>query len=135
MMRLARVTVRVADQAEALRFYTEKLGFVKKMDMPMGPTQRWLTVAPPDAGDSGAELVLQPTSWFEGEEAHRHAAEVGHDPTLVFQVDDCRATHAALAQRGVEFSLPPTDRGYGIEADARDLYGNMLVFIQMPAGH
>ncbi len=130
MMRLIRCTVRVADQDEALRFYTERLGFEIKMDMPMGPAQRWLTVGP--AGETGAELVLQPTSWFQGDEAAQHAALVGHDPALVFEVDDCRATYARLAAQGVEFSLPATDRGYGIEADGRDLYGNALVFIQMP---
>jgi catechol 2,3-dioxygenase-like lactoylglutathione lyase family enzyme len=131
MMRLARVTLRVRDQAEALKFYTEKLGFVKKMDMPMGPGQSWITVAPP--GEDQVELVLQPTGWFQGEEAERHERLIGQDPALVFQVDDCAAAHARLAQQGVEFILPPTNRGYGIEADARDLYGNMLVFIQLPA--
>src|SRR5438552_5804197 len=99
MMRLMRCTVRVADQDEALRFYTERLGFEKKMDMPMGPGQRWLTVGP--AGEAGADLVLQPTSWFQGEEAQQHAALVGHDPTVVFQVDDCRAIYARLAAQGV----------------------------------
>jgi len=130
MMRLKRCTVRVHDQDEARRFYTEKMGFEVKMDMPMGPAQRWITVAP--QGEPGAELVLQPTSWFQGAEAQQHAALVGKDPTLVFEVDDCAAVYERLHQNGVEFSLPPTDRGYGIEADGRDLYGNMLVFIQLP---
>jgi len=130
MMRLMRCTVRVADQDEALRFYTEQMGFEIKLNMPMGPGQRWRAVGP--AGHSGAELVLQPTSWFQGAEAERHAALVGRDPTLVFQVDDCQATYDRLYAAGVEFSLPPTHRGYGIEADGRDLYGNTLVFIQMP---
>ena len=129
MMRVIRCTVRVDNQDEALRFYTEKLGFEKKMDLPMGPAQRWITVAPP--GGPGVELVLQPTSWFTGEEAQRHAALVGQDPTLVFEVDDCAATYARLQARDVAFTLPPTNRGYGIEADGRDLYGNTLVFIQL----
>lgn len=34
----------VDDQAKALKFYTEVLGFVLKMDMPLGQ-YRWLTVA------------------------------------------------------------------------------------------
>ena len=108
MMRLIRCTVRVADQDEALRFYTERLGFEVKMDMPMGPGQRWLTVGP--AGQAGAELVLQPTSWFQGEEAQRQAAQVGRDPTLVFQVDDCQATYNRLHAAGVEFSLSESPR-------------------------
>ncbi|HLY25433.1 MAG TPA: VOC family protein [Aggregatilineales bacterium] len=133
MMRMLRVTVRVENQDEALRFYTDKLGFEKRADMPMGPKQRWITVSPKD--DHGVEMVLQPSDWFDGEERRQHAALVGKDPTLVFQVDDCRATYDKLHQQGVKFSLPPTDRGYGIEADGQDLYGNTLVFLQLPGGH
>jgi predicted enzyme related to lactoylglutathione lyase len=129
-MRVLRVTVRVHDQQEALQFYTEQLGFEQRADWPMGSTQRWITVAPKD--ESAVELVLQPTDWFEGEDRQRHKELVGKDPTLVFQVDDCRATHQMLTARGVAFSRPPTELPYGIEADARDLYGNTLVFLQLP---
>ena len=132
MMRMLRVTVRVENQDEALRFYTDKLGFEKRADMPMGPKQRWITVSPKD--DPALEMVLQPSDWFEGEERRQHAALVGKDPTLVFQVDDCQATYEHYHNNGVKFSLPPTDRGYGIEADGLDLYGNTLVFLQLPGG-
>ncbi len=130
MIRVLRITTRVANQEEALRFYTEKLGFEKRADMPMGPTQRWVTVSPQD--DPSVELVLQPSDWFQGEERQQHAALVGKDPTIVFQVDDCQAIYEKLSKMGVEFSLPATDRGYGIEADGKDLYGNTLVFLQLP---
>ena len=40
------VTVHVKDQDEALRFYTEILGFEKRDDAPMSEDMRWLTVAP-----------------------------------------------------------------------------------------
>ena len=121
MIRVLRVTVRVRNQEEALGFYTDKLGFEKRADMPMGPGQRWITVAP--KGQDTPELVLQPADWFEGEERQQHSGLVGKDPTIVFQVDDCQATYEKLQARGVEFSLSPTDRGYGIEADGKDLYG------------
>ena len=130
MLRVLRVTIRVRDQEEALRFYTEKLGFEQRADLPMGPQRRWITVAP--KGEQAPELVLQPADWFEGEERQQHAALVGKDPTIVFQVDDCRVTYETLRARGVEFSMPPTEQGYGIEADGKDLYGNTLVFLQLP---
>ena len=60
------------------------------------------------------ELVLQPSDWFEGEERQRHSELVGKDPTIVFEVDDCRATYEQLRAQGVEFSLPPTAMGYGM---------------------
>jgi lactoylglutathione lyase len=43
------ITVHVTDQDKALAFYTQKLGFEMRADMPMGPDQRWLEVAPPGA--------------------------------------------------------------------------------------
>lgn len=49
------VSVHVTDQDEALRFYTECLGFEKRMDAPMGEGMRWLTVAPAGAT---TEIVL-----------------------------------------------------------------------------
>jgi uncharacterized glyoxalase superfamily protein PhnB len=130
MTRVLRVTIRVQNQEEALRFYTEKLGFEKRADLPMGENRRWVTVAPKD--EPVLELVLQPSDWFEGEARQQHNELVGKNPTIVFQVDDCRATYERLSTQGVEFSMPPTDVGYGTEADAKDLYGNTLVFLQLP---
>jgi hypothetical protein len=78
-----------------------------------------------------ASSRLQPSDWFEGEERQRHSELVGKDPTIVFQVDDCRATFEQFRAQGIEFSMPPTDLNYGIEADGKDLYGNTLVFLQL----
>ena len=128
-MKLLRVTLRVCDQQEALRFYTEKLGFVIQADFPYGQGQRWITVAPAD--EPSVQIVLQPPDWFSGEERAQHLLYAGHNPTLVFQVEDCRATHARLQKNGVKFPLPPTEHAYGIEADATDMDGNTLVFLQL----
>ena len=38
-MRITLTSVFVSDQDEALRFYTETLGFVKKHDVPVGGIQ------------------------------------------------------------------------------------------------
>jgi hypothetical protein len=94
---------------EALRFYTEKLGFEKRADVPDGGDQRWLTVAPQE--EEVIELVLQPPDWFEEEVCERHEGSIGRNPTMVFAVDDCQRTYEELRGRGVEFSSPPTDTG------------------------
>ncbi len=36
------ITVQVTDQDKVLEFYTQKLGFEKRCDQPMGPDQRWI---------------------------------------------------------------------------------------------
>ena len=57
-MKIVTTSVLVDDQAKALAFYTDVLGFVKKTDIPAGD-DRWLTVVSPDAPD-GVELLLEP---------------------------------------------------------------------------
>ncbi|MDX6370790.1 MAG: hypothetical protein QOG93_2292, partial [Gaiellaceae bacterium] len=57
-MKIKLTSIFVDDQAKALAFYTDVLGFVKKADVPLGE-HRWLTVVSPDEPD-GTELLLEP---------------------------------------------------------------------------
>ena len=59
-MKIHLTSVFVDDQTKALRFYTDVLGFVKKHDVPLGETDRWLTVVSPEEPD-GTELLLEPS--------------------------------------------------------------------------
>ena len=58
-MRIVLTSLFVSNQEEALRFYTEVLGFVKRADVPVGE-YRWLSVVSPEQPD-GVELILEPT--------------------------------------------------------------------------
>lgn len=129
---LARVTILVRDQDEALRFYTEKLGFEKRADVPMGAT-RWLTVAP--TGQREPEIVLQqPDPAFHGEEgAKEMLARVGQNPTWVLATTDCQGDYERLSALGVRFESPPQRQMYGLEAVLLDLYGNSFSLLQAPA--
>lgn len=60
-MRIVVTSVLVDDQEKALRFYTDVLGFVKKIDISLANGQRWLTVVSPEDLD-GPELALEPDS-------------------------------------------------------------------------
>jgi uncharacterized glyoxalase superfamily protein PhnB len=130
--KLTIVTLIVRDQAEALKFYTEKLGFEKRMDSPMGDgmeKMRWLTMAP-KGGE--VEITLQSTSWFKGEERERMEKLVGQNPTMVFSVTDCRQTYEELKSRGVPFRTGPEEMPWGMQAMALDLYGNELLLVEPP---
>ena len=126
--RILRITLLVGDQQEAYNFYIEKLGFEKRSDLPMGEKTRWLTIAQKD--DHNLEIVLQPLDWFEGKVREDHADLIGKNPTMVLLVDDCRKTYQVLRDRGVQFDQPPEDRPYGLEALAKDLYGNTLDLLE-----
>jgi predicted enzyme related to lactoylglutathione lyase len=130
---LARVTIVVRDQDEALAFYTEKLGFEKRADDSFGPGARWLTVAPP--GQRELEIVLQqPLESMHGEQGAREMlASVGKNPTWVLYTTDCQGDYGQLVERGVTFISPPTEQPYGLEAVLIDLYGNSYSLLQPAA--
>jgi len=122
-MRLSLVTIFVRDQDEALRFYTEKLRFETRADDSQTmPGFRWLTVAPP--GQKEPEFVLLKAAEKEQIE------QVGKQSHLGFNTDDCRRTYVTLKARGVKFTSPPEEVGYGVQALFEDLYGNEYVLIE-----
>jgi predicted enzyme related to lactoylglutathione lyase len=44
--------------------------------------------------------------------------------SVIFASDDVQATYEDLSARGVEFTQPPMERSYGIDAAFRDPSGN-----------
>lgn len=130
---LARVTLVVRDQEEALRFYTETLGFEKRADVQFGPGARWLTIAPPQQHE--LEIVLQqPDAAMHGQErAEELLVGIGKSPTWVLYTTDCRGDYARLLERDVRFVSPPTEQPYGLEAVFLDLYGNSYSLLQPAA--
>ncbi len=92
-MRINLSSVLVDDQGKALKFYTEKLGFVKKADIPIGEF-RWLTVTPPD-GPEGIELVLEPMGFPPARDYQKALFEAGI-PLTAFLTDDIQKEYKQL---------------------------------------
>jgi catechol 2,3-dioxygenase-like lactoylglutathione lyase family enzyme len=84
------VIVPVSDQDRSLEFFTEKLGFEKRTDMPYAGDMRWLEVAPPGAQSTVA--IVPP----------REGDPVGVETRIGFSTDDVDADHAELRERGVD---------------------------------
>jgi predicted enzyme related to lactoylglutathione lyase len=96
---VGRVIVTVADQDQAIAFYTGKLGFEKRADLPYGDGQRWVEVAPP--GTHTAIALVPP---MQGDTAgHKHTG-------IALDTDDVEAAHAHL-------------RGAGVDVDAEIMRG------------
>lgn len=126
-MRIHLTSVLVHNQDEALRFYTEILGFVKKMEVPLGE-DRWLTVVSPDDPD-GCELLLEP----DGHPAARPWKEaLVNDgiPYTSFAVEDVDAEYARLRGLGVRFSQEPLRMGTVTTAVFDDTCGNLIQIVQ-----
>lgn len=127
---LAIIPVLVADQDEALCFYTEKLGLEKRSDVTYATGMRWLTVGP--KGQRKPEIALtQLDSALHGEEKVRELLrrnnKVMHG---VFDTDDCCTMYKTLLARGVKFVCPPTKQLYGTEAIFEDPYNNVFSLLE-----
>jgi catechol 2,3-dioxygenase-like lactoylglutathione lyase family enzyme len=122
-MRINLTSVLVDDQAKALRFYTEVLGFVKKTEVPLGE-YLWLTVVSPEDSD-GTELLLEPDAHPAARPFKQALVEDGI-PFTSFAVDDVAAEYERLVARGVQFTQRPTDMGEVTTAVFDDTCGNLI---------
>ncbi|WP_267643503.1 VOC family protein [Haloarchaeobius amylolyticus] len=124
---ISHCTLIVGDQEESLQFYTEKLGFEKIEDIPMGD-DRWLTVAP--SGEAQPRLILRSPDWFGGVDEQRYSGLIGHNPMLGLKVEDCRKAYDELTARGVNFSSEPEETSNGVEAVLEDNEQNQLLLFE-----
>ncbi|MER5747205.1 VOC family protein [Streptomyces sp. NPDC002225] len=129
-MRIHLTSVFVDDQERALRFYTEILGFTKKHDVPVGGTDRWLTVVSPEDPD-GTELLLEPAG-HPAARTYRDALVADGIPLAQFAVDDVRAEHERLSALGVRFVQEPTEMGPVTAAVLDDTCGNLIQIATQP---
>lgn len=129
-MRVTLISIPVRDQEQALKFYTEKLGFIKKKDAPLGGGNRWLTVVSPEAQE-GPELVLEPAPLhFEPSKVYQDALMEAGYPYTQFDVDDAQAEYDRLVALGVEFSIEPTKMGTVKYAVFNDTCGNNIQIVE-----
>ena len=127
-MKIKLTSVYVDDQAKALRFYTEVLGFVKKADFSKGP-YRWLTVVSPEEPE-GAELQLALNS-SPATQAYQQALFQQNQPASMFFTGDLQGDYERMKARGAEFTMPPTDVTASKIAMVKDTCGNLVQITQL----
>jgi catechol 2,3-dioxygenase-like lactoylglutathione lyase family enzyme len=126
-MKIVVTSVFVDDQRKALQFYTEKLGFLKKNDVPLGEAS-WLTVVSRNEPD-GVELLLEPDSHPAVGPFKRALVEDGI-PYASFGVDDVQSEYERLSRAGVVFTQPPVAMGPVTTAVLDDTCGNLIQLAQ-----
>ncbi len=119
--RVSVVSVPVADQDRALRFYVDVLGFAVVADAPFDGL-RWIQLAAP-AGGASITLV----TWFPQMPA-------GCVQGLVLTTEDVHGDVARLRGRGLAFTADPVEAFYGTFAEFTDPDGNGWTLLQEPAG-
>ncbi|MDJ0794215.1 MAG: VOC family protein [Woeseiaceae bacterium] len=127
-MRISLLSISVGDQDAALAFYTEKLGFVTKHDIPMGDA-RWLTVVSPE-DPNGPEVVLEPNAEYPAMKALREQLVSDGIPFTAFLVDDVDAQFERLKGLGVKFTKEPFEVPGAKVAVFDDTCGNLIQIYQ-----
>jgi catechol 2,3-dioxygenase-like lactoylglutathione lyase family enzyme len=112
---VATIGIPVADQARALDFYRDRLGFEPRMDVSFGGG-RWLEVAP--AGASTSIALLQ----------SRDDLQPGVDTGIRLTTDDAAGDRQALAAAGVDIGELISQPVPMFEF--RDPDGNRLIIVE-----
>jgi predicted enzyme related to lactoylglutathione lyase len=126
-MKIIVTSLFVEDQDKALEFYSEKLGFVKKHDIPMGKF-RWITLVSPEVPD-GTELLLEPNEHPAAKEYQKKIFAEGI-PATMFGVADIQEEYNRLSENGVKFTMEPTKMGDITIAVFDDTCGNLIQIAQ-----
>jgi catechol 2,3-dioxygenase-like lactoylglutathione lyase family enzyme len=130
MRRVALVTLVVGDYDEAIRFYTEALGFRLVEDAPRSDGSRWVVVEPGTEG-YGTGLLL---ARAKGDEQRaRVGDQTGGRVGFFLHTDDFARDHARMTAAGVTFLEEPRHEPYGSVAVFQDLYGNRWDLLQPAA--
>ena len=130
-MKAKLISIPVQDQEIALQFYTTKLGFIKKHDIPLGENNRWLTVVSKDE-PNGVEILLEPSpNHFEPSKTYQNALFEAGIPYTQFNVDNLQEEYERLIHLGVEFSMKPTEMGKVKIAILNDTCGNKIQLIEI----
>jgi catechol 2,3-dioxygenase-like lactoylglutathione lyase family enzyme len=119
---IGRVLVPVSNQDQAIKFYTDKLGFSLTADDPFGEGSRWVEVTP--AG-GGASIALVPP---QGE------YQPGRMTGVALDTSDAKADHADLKAKGVDVDdqILGGEGGVPLMFFFRDADNNHLMVVQAP---
>ena len=120
IQKLQSIDVQVKDQNAALDYYTKKVGFEKRTDIPAPPGgQRWVTVAP-----KGQDLEISLVQMSA--QSQSRPSRVG-----TFITTDCKKDFDELKSRGVKLNEPkPAEYPFGIVASFTDPDGNSFTLLQ-----
>lgn len=108
--KIGKITIYVEDQEQAKAFWLEKLGFVLKLEQPMGSNATWIEVGPNE--HEFTTLILYSKSLMENQQP----SKVAH-PSVLFSTTDIEAAYEDMKQKGVK-----------VEELLKMPYGSMFVF-------
>lgn len=128
---LGYVALLVRDYAEAISYFTAKLGFEVVEDSPSidrdGQPKRWVLIAPP--GSTGTKLLLAKAC--NDDEISRVGDQTGGRVFLFLHTDNFWRDYRKMTERGIKFVREPRQDVYGTVAAFEDLYGNRWDLLEL----
>ena len=124
--RIAHIALVVEDYDDAIKFYTEKLGFNLIEDTVLSETKRWVLVAPKGAADCCLLLAKAANE----EQKSRIGNQTGGRVFLFLFTDDFYRDYNKMIANDVKFVRDPKEEDYGTVAVFEDLYGNQWDLVQ-----
>ncbi|AOP35119.1 glyoxalase [Leptospira tipperaryensis] len=125
-MKILLTSLIVKNPIEAFHFYTEVLGFHKKLFI---PEANLAIVVSPEEPD-GTSLLLEPNE-NPLSKTFQEGVYKANLPMIVFGVKDIHKEYERLKSLGVVFRKEPTKSDIGTETVFEDTCGNLIQIFQM----
>jgi len=126
------VVIMVSDQAQAVKFYTEKVGFDIRLNVPFFGG-KWIEIAPKDS-ESTLSIMEPNAQLMTPEELEIARKNIGRNTGVWFYTLDIQSTYEDLKSKGVDITKPEKQEWGGIMSLVRDLDGNVFTLLSSPEG-
>jgi lactoylglutathione lyase len=127
------IVIFVSNQAKAVEFYTQKLGFDVKGEYPYNNT-KWIEVAPKNSTTT-ISLMEPNTDMMTNEEIEQAKKEIGTMTSLWFYSKNINDTYKELQEKGVNITEPKKQDWGGIMCQIKDQDNNILTLISSYEDH
>ena len=126
------VVIMVSDQARAVKFYAEKVGFDIRLNVPFFGG-KWIEIAPKDS-ESTLSIMEPNPQLMPPEELEIARKNIGRNTGVWFYTSDIQSTYEDLKSKGVDITKPKKQEWGGIMSLVKDLDGNIFTLLSSPEG-
>ena len=126
------VVIMVADQAQAVKFYTEKIGFDIRINVPFF-SGKWIEIAPKDS-ESTLSIMEPNSQLMSPDELEIAKKSIGRNTGVWFYTSDIQSTYEELESKGVKITKPEKQEWGGTMSLIKDLDGNIFTLLSSPEG-
>ena len=130
MRRVGGMMVYVSDQGQAVKFYSEKLGFDIMVNMPF-KGGKWIEVAP-QGSETTLSLMVPNSKMLPPEDVEAAKNGIGTSTGIWFYSDNIHSEFEELKKKGVDITEPEQQDWGGFMSRVKDPDGNAFSLISTP---